>query len=593
MSDSSPRINLYQYRKGISIGSSNVSFSSNNSFFEKLDDETKKDIIFLIKSGKDKKSIIKLYILNRPSNINQAIHYLSKINGLYQHIFYPSEDDPLICEICQEKENVHITHNNNINNNSLIINLNKSTLNISESKEKTIKFKELDKIKQKCKICEDEILNNDNVINQCNKCYNYFCTECLFLHIKELIKSGKTEIVCPECKVEYNQLKIDQIFAKNFNANKNEIIKLKRLLDKNKSKNLVLSNPDLIFCPIIDCEGYAKKISGQLYNICNKGHKFCPKCGEFWHKEGKCPEEEKVDKLFEEFYKKLNLKTCPYCNIITLKKGGCNHITCTYCGKNWCWLCKEIFISADRHYGDPNSSCYNRMMNNGIESDLCSKCENAITTFREFNNCRHLICNDCFENYILEKEAFILGHTTKIKCPIENCNQISNFNTDLFIEFIKDIDNENINRKYRKKILFYKYNLYDIIMNFEFKNYRKYIQNYLFKLYNLISDPIYFSCRESEGYIILETIGMIFGVIFMLIYIIIFPSFFHITIQKLYYNFIGDSIQKYNKKLKMPIFLGIELLSIILLFPLIILHYIYSLCIPIIYLIYLIKKCLS
>ena len=583
--NSSPRAILYKQRKNESL---NVSFSSNNSFYEKLDDETKRDIINLIKSGKDKRSIIKLYILKRPSNVDEAWHYLSKEKGLYQHIFYSSENDPRICEICQEKENVHITHYND--NKPTINNLNKTTLsNYNESRGKVFKYTELNKIIQKCKICEDEI-SNDEKLFQCYQCHNYYCSDCLFSYIKELIKNGKSEIICPHCKAEFDQKKVEQIFEYNDNTNNKEIENLKKLFYKNKSKKIVLSNTNLIFCPFPDCEGYAKKISGLPFNKCNKGHQFCSKCGELWHKEGRCPEEEKVDKLFEQYYKKLNLKKCPSCGIITLKKGGCNHITCTFCKKNWCWLCQEIFDSADIHYGDINRSCYNRMMNNGIDSDICAKCENVSNNFNTFNKCRHLICNDCFENYLLEKEPFKLGHTTKIKCVIENCNQISTFNTDLFVEFIRDLNNVNIDKKYRKKILFYKYNLFDIIMYFYFHNFRKYLNNTLFKLYNLISNPIYFNCRESKGYAILEIIGMVFGLIFILIYTLIFPSFFYITIQILYYNFIKEAIQKYNQKLKMPIFIGIELLLLINLFPLIFFHYIYLLFIPILGLIYLIKK---
>lgn len=52
----------------------------------------------------------------------------------------------------------------------------------------------------------------------------------------------------------------------------------------------------------------------QNYNKCSKGHKFCSKCGELWHQVGKCPEEENIDKLFEEYSKKLNLKKYPNLN---------------------------------------------------------------------------------------------------------------------------------------------------------------------------------------------------------------------------------------------------------------------------------------
>ena len=100
-------------RKKDQSESLNVSFSSNNSFYEKLPIETKKDIIFLIKSGYNKKTIIKLYILANPSNISEAIHYLTKENGIYQHIFFDSPNKEDSCEICGEKQ---IMHNNGMNN---------------------------------------------------------------------------------------------------------------------------------------------------------------------------------------------------------------------------------------------------------------------------------------------------------------------------------------------------------------------------------------------------------------------------------------------------------------------------------------------
>ncbi len=34
------------------------------------------------------------------------------------------------------------------------------------------------------------------------------------------------------------------------------------------------------------------------------GHKFCKKCDELWHEDGKCKEEKDAVKLFEEYHKK-------------------------------------------------------------------------------------------------------------------------------------------------------------------------------------------------------------------------------------------------------------------------------------------------
>jgi len=41
---------------------------------------------------------------------------------------------------------------------------------------------------------------------------------------------------------------------------------------------------------------------------------------------------------------KLDLKNCPYCDVLTEKSMGCGHMLCT-CGGHWCWFCGEKFGS--------------------------------------------------------------------------------------------------------------------------------------------------------------------------------------------------------------------------------------------------------
>ena len=411
----------------------NISLSSNNSYYEQLNDDTKRDIIFLIKSGYNKKAIIKLYIFINPSNVNEAIHYLSKENGINQHIFINNKNNSNICEICGEKKNEHINEiNNSINNSSyssVIFPTNRIQI-------RSIECESLEKYK--CKICDKELCESESLRNKCEKCDSYYCDECLYMHIKELIKNGKYELYCPECKIIYDKMKIEQILSYNIES-KNEIENLKKLLKNNNLKNYILSNPNLMFCPIADCEGFAEKNKDSNYNICSMGHKFCPKCGELWHKNGKCSDEENIDNLFNEYFKKFKLKKCPFCQIITLRKGGCNHITCTYCKKNWCWLCEEIFETTDEHYGNINSTCYNRMMNNNNNDNIiiCSNCDNPTNSYKFFRKCEHIICYDCLGNYLLENDILRLSRTTELKCFVEGCNQISIFRTTNFIDSIK------------------------------------------------------------------------------------------------------------------------------------------------------------
>ena len=215
----------------------NISFSSNNTFYEKLDIETKKDIIFLIKSGYDKNSIIKLYLFAKPANVNEAVNYLSKENGIYQHLFFASSKKEDCCEICGENKIVHI---NEINH-SMSISFN--TINIIPKDENANLFRinHEEERKYECKICEEYISNEEEIKNKCEQCNNYFCNEGLYSYIKELIKNGNYAFFCPECNFVYTKDKIDQILLFNI-KNKEEVNNLKKLLKNNNTKKNILSN---------------------------------------------------------------------------------------------------------------------------------------------------------------------------------------------------------------------------------------------------------------------------------------------------------------------------------------------------------------
>eukprot|EP00461_Guttulinopsis_vulgaris_P008554 UN08607 len=45
-------------------------------------------------------------------------------------------------------------------------------------------------------------------------------------------------------------------------------------------------------------------------------------------------------------------KTCPTegCGVKVMKDKFCNHISCSQCGKHWCWLCKGPWSIHTRNY---------------------------------------------------------------------------------------------------------------------------------------------------------------------------------------------------------------------------------------------------
>jgi hypothetical protein len=159
-----------------------------------------------------------------------------------------------------------------------------------------------------------------------------------------------------------------------------------------------------------------------------------------------------------------------------------------------------------------------------------------------------------------------------VNCIISGCNGIKVFNVPSFIKFIKETNNEELIKKYQNPILFYYY----FLESFIFEEVGKYFE-ILFAFYEIVIKLFDCFYKYKIFYFILEIIGIIFGLIFIPVYIIIFPIYLHFAIKDLYYfKFLPEIKKQYNNKLIfLSIILGEAILSLVLLFPLIALHYIY------------------
>ena len=78
--------------------------------------------------------------------------------------------------------------------------------------------------------------------------------------------------------------------------------------------------------------------------------KYCSTC-KLWHHISRC------DKF------EWKGKKCPNCGMPTEKKDGCNHITCSRCGKHWCYKCGagpfDIGDQCYRHMNDAHGDFFN------------------------------------------------------------------------------------------------------------------------------------------------------------------------------------------------------------------------------------------
>ena len=169
-----------------------------------------------------------------------------------------------------------------------------------------------------------------------------------------------------------------------------------------------------------------------------------------------------------------------------------------------------------------------------------------------------------------------------------DCNKANFFISDRIFRFIEESNNENLIKKYRNSFLIYQYFIFPFFPN-EYENYLKII----YALYEIVEPICYDIFNNCKGYEVFKIIGIIILTIVISIYIITIPIFPHFAIKKLYYcKFIKEFKREHNNAiLFMLIIIGEEILFLILIFPLMIIHYLYHiLFFPILFLIGIIRK---
>jgi len=117
-----------------------------------------------------------------------------------------------------------------------------------------------------------------------------------------------------------------------------------RWCPKPDCETAVIANPDDPEFPCISCT----KCSFQ----------FCYDCSCDWHPNLTCKENAKLnksskDKKSEKWRKSHKVRKCDQCGMDIQKDSGCNHMKCTRCGYEFCWICMNQFTPD--HY--INSTC--------------------------------------------------------------------------------------------------------------------------------------------------------------------------------------------------------------------------------------------
>jgi ariadne-1 len=111
------------------------------------------------------------------------------------------------------------------------------------------------------------------------------------------------------------------------------------------TRNFIDGSAYMHWCPAASCEYVA--IGTNIETItCKCSMVYCTRCGGESHQPCSCDTVQKwVIKNTSESenanWLLVNTKPCPACNRRIEKNQGCNHMTCSICKHEFCWLCMK------------------------------------------------------------------------------------------------------------------------------------------------------------------------------------------------------------------------------------------------------------
>nr|CAB3265640.1 ZF(RING/C6HC)-1 zinc finger protein [Phallusia mammillata] len=201
---------------------------------------------------------------------------------------------------------------------------------------------------------------------QLSTCHHRSCMDCLRQYLAIEISESRVNLMCPECQERLHPVDMKSILDTNPQLmQKWEEFTLRRFLS---------IDPDCRWCPAPDC-GFAVIASGCASCPRLKCQRdgceteFCYHCRQEWHPDQTC------DAAHLQRRKQLRIrnnsvaysqgsnfhdeiKPCPKCGalIVKMNDGSCNHMTCTVCDAEFCWLCLQEIT--DLHYLSPSGCTF-------------------------------------------------------------------------------------------------------------------------------------------------------------------------------------------------------------------------------------------
>eukprot|EP00993_Chasmostoma_nieuportense_P007616 NODE_886_length_1786_cov_31.486438_g830_i0.p1 GENE.NODE_886_length_1786_cov_31.486438_g830_i0~~NODE_886_length_1786_cov_31.486438_g830_i0.p1 ORF type:complete len:559 (+),score=162.41 NODE_886_length_1786_cov_31.486438_g830_i0:48-1679(+) len=190
----------------------------------------------------------------------------------------------------------------------------------------------------RCAICMDDCPATHTFHLKCN---HPFCFECWKGYLKSKLSEGpsciSTNCPFPKCTQACDEGLFEELLSED------EFAKYRLFV----TRSFVEDNPHIRWCPSPGCsKAVLSKDPKRLLVRCLCGYAFCFVCGGEAHAPAKCSDlrEWRLKEKGEGENSKwvfVNTKPCPACHSPIQKSDGCNHMTCSKCRNEFCWVCLD------------------------------------------------------------------------------------------------------------------------------------------------------------------------------------------------------------------------------------------------------------
>jgi len=212
-----------------------------------------------------------------------------------------------------------------------------------------------------CKICLEKKWRREIFVLDCGDKY---CYECIATYLTTwFVTDGylkKVPCPNPECDRSIHDTDIRETCPTDVYFKYKEFHDVAHLLAETTCR----------WCPRPDCNTpVVADPSHESFPClsCSKcSTQFCFTCSTDWHPGLSCEENMKElkksqnleEKQTEEWKKKHHVRKCPRCAVDIEKDTGCNHMTCSSCNYQFCWICKKKFTTDHYRKGSCKSLRY-------------------------------------------------------------------------------------------------------------------------------------------------------------------------------------------------------------------------------------------